>query len=231
MKYKALLWDIDGTILNFKAAEAVAIRTGFKRFNLGECTDEMIKVYSDINVKWWAKLECGECTKPETLIGRFHEFFELYNLDSTKAEEFNRNYQVDLGDTIEFCDDAPNIIKSIVLPQFGVTNGTKVAQSKKIKTSGLDNLLEAIFISDEIGYEKPYKEYFDVVLSYIDSKYGYIPRNEIAIIGDSLTSDIQGGNNMGFATIWYNAEHKENKGNLRVDYEIDNLKDLLEIIK
>lgn len=231
MKYKILFWDIDGTILNFKAAESVAIKTGFKRLGLGECTDEMIEVYSQINIKWWKKLERKECNKSEILIGRFKEFFSLYKLDVTKAEEFNSNYQIDLGDTIVFYDDAYNILKKINIPQFGVTNGTKIAQIKKIKASHIDNILEKVFISDEIGHEKPTTEFFDVVFKYIEAKYGFIDRNEIAIIGDSLTSDIQGGNNVGIATIWYNKDHKINNTNLRIDHEIDNLMDLLELIK
>ncbi|MCQ2741999.1 MAG: YjjG family noncanonical pyrimidine nucleotidase [Bacilli bacterium] len=230
MSYKIILWDIDGTILNFKAAEAVAIKTGFKRLGLGECSDEMIKDYSSINVKWWASLERGEHTKPEILVGRFEEFFAKYGLDTSKAFEFNKNYQTDLGDMIVFNDEAYDVIKSIKVPQYGATNGTKIAQKKKIKGSGLDRLLEAVFISDEIGYEKPSIEYFDYVFSYIKDKHGSIDKKDIVIVGDSLTSDIQGGNNAGIATVWYNKEHKENKTDLRIDFEIDDLHQLLKIL-
>ena len=74
--YKYLLWDIDGTVLDFLASEAYAIRYLFEKYNLGECNDEMIKMYSEINVKYWQMLEKGELTKPEILVGRFQEFFE-----------------------------------------------------------------------------------------------------------------------------------------------------------
>ena len=231
MKYKAILWDIDGTILNFKEAEAVAIRTGFKRMNLGECTDEMISFYSKINEEWWRKLEAKICTKPEVLVGRFKEFFSHYGIDVTKAEEFNSHYQIDLGDTIVFNDDAFNIVKSINMPQYGVTNGTKIAQTKKLNASGLVKLFEKVFISEDIGHEKPTKEFFVPVFDELKSKLGEFKKEEIVIIGDSLTSDLQGANNVGIAGIWYNKEHKMNNLNLRIDYEIDDLHQLLEILK
>ncbi|MCQ2772094.1 MAG: YjjG family noncanonical pyrimidine nucleotidase [Bacilli bacterium] len=231
MSYKVILWDIDGTILDFKAAEKVAIRVGFARLGLGVITDMMIEDYSRINAKWWKYLEKGEYTKPEILVGRFKEFFSKYGIDESKAEEFNKNYQIDLGDTIAFFDDAPNIIKAIKIPQYGATNGTKIAQSKKIKEAGLDKLLEAVFISDEVGYEKPTIEYFNHVFKAIEDKYGPINRSDIVIIGDSLTSDIQGGNNAGIATIWYNKEHQVNTTNLRIDYEIDDLHQLFDILE
>ena len=68
--YKYLLWDIDGTVLNFLASEAYAIRTLFKKYNLGKCSDEMLKLYSAINAKYWQMLERNVLTKPEILIGR-----------------------------------------------------------------------------------------------------------------------------------------------------------------
>ena len=140
--YKYLLWDIDGTVLDFLASEAYAIKTLFKKYNLGECTDEMLKAYSGINQKYWQKLERGEMTKPEILVGRFNEFFELIGADTSVAEDFNRDYQVTLGDYIEYIDGAEEMLfaqkgKYIIA---AVTNGTKVAQEKKLRLSGLDKL-------------------------------------------------------------------------------------------
>ena len=71
-----ILWDVDATLLDFLAAEKAAIKKLFQEFDLGECTDEMIRRYSKINRSYWEQLECGELTKPEVLVGRFREFFE-----------------------------------------------------------------------------------------------------------------------------------------------------------
>ena len=94
---KVILWDIDGTLLDFKKAEYAAIKKCFEIFRLGECTDEMIAGYSLINRKYWEKLERGEITKQEVLVNRFTDFFEKENIKTDYAEEFNIEYQKWLG--------------------------------------------------------------------------------------------------------------------------------------
>ncbi len=227
--YKYLLWDIDGTVLNFLASEAYAIRFLFKKYNIGECSDEMIKLYSKINVKYWQMLERGELTKPEILIGRFREFFELIGADVNIAEDFNREYQITLGDHIEFIDNA----EEMLLAQKGkytlaaVTNGTKVAQEKKLHLSGLDRVFDAIFISENVGAEKPNKEYFDCVFKEL----AVTDKKEVLLIGDSLTSDMQGGFLAGIDTCWFNPLHKDNTLDIPVTYEIDNLGKIADIVR
>lgn len=226
--YKYLLWDIDGTVLDFLASEAYAIRTLFKKYNLGECSDKMLKMYSQINSKYWQMLERGELTKQEILIGRFREFFNIIGVDITIAESFNRDYQITLGDHIEFVGKAEDIL----LSQKGkytlvaVTNGTKIAQEKKLHLSGLDKVFDAIFISENVGAEKPSKEYFD----YVFKKLGITDKKEVLIIGDSLTSDMKGGFNAGIDTCWFNPAHKANTLGITISYEIDNLKKIADII-
>lgn len=226
--YKYLLWDIDGTVLNFLASEAYAIRALFKKYNLGECSDEMIKMYSEINLKYWQMLEKGELTKQEILVGRFREFFKIIGVDINIVEEFNREYQITLGDHIEFVENA----KDILLSQKGkytlvaVTNGTKIAQEKKLRLSGLCDIFDAIFISENIGAEKPSKEFFD----YVFEKLGITDKSEVIIIGDSLTSDMKGGYLAGIDTCWFNAEHNSNTLDFSVTYEIDRLDKITNII-
>ena len=106
---KVLLWDVDGTLLDFHAAEREAIRNLFRRFELGECTDEMLRKYSKINKSYWERLERGEITKPQVLIGRFEEFFASEGLNVELAAEFNQAYQLSLGDTIVYRDDSYEI--------------------------------------------------------------------------------------------------------------------------
>ena len=227
--YKYILWDVDGTVLDFLASEAYAIRFLFKKYNIGECSDEMLAVYSEINRKYWKKLESGELTKPEILIGRFREFFCIIGVDLEFAEDFNHDYQFTLGDYIEFVDGAEEILKSqkgkYVL--VAVTNGTKVAQDKKLRLSGLDKVFDEIFISENVGYEKPNKEFFD----YVFHNLGVKDKNEVLIIGDSLTSDIKGGYQAGIDTCWFNPLHSPNTLNIPVTYEIDNLRKVAEIVK
>lgn len=225
---KVILWDIDGTLLNFLEAERAAIRTCFDIFGLGECTDEMIRRYSVINRKYWERLERGEITKPEVLVGRFREFFETEGIQTDCAVAFNEEYQVRLGDTICFCDDGYELVKSLKgqVKQYAVTNGTKIAQDKKLERSGLIHLFDGIFISEVVGVEKPGAAFFE----YVWEQIGTYEKSEILIVGDSLTSDMQGGNNAGILCCWYNPGHAINDKGVRVDYEIENLQEVVQLL-
>ena len=225
---KTILWDIDGTLLDFHAAEREAIKTLFQRFDLGECTDEMICRYSKINRSYWERLERGEVAKPQVLVGRFEDFFASEGIDISIAPEFNKAYQLSLGDTIVFCDDSYNIVKSLKgkVRQYAVSNGTVVAQTKKLRLSGLRELFDGVYLSEDLGVEKPNVQFFEKVFADI----GPINKDEVIIVGDSLTSDIRGGNNAGILTCWYNPLNAMRNGDYKIDYEIADIHEIYAIL-
>ena len=227
-KYKYLLWDVDGTILNFELAERAAIRSLFDRFKLGDCSDEMLMYYSQINKRYWQLMESGKIKKDKMLVERFVEFFSYKGINADIAAEFNKEYQIALCDTIVFNDDAIDIIKhqkktcKIII----VTNGTEVVQEKKLERSGLNDIVDNVFISELVGFEKPNIKFFEKVILEVGIK----DLKEALIIGDSLTSDIQGGHNIGIDTCWYNPKNEENTTLLSPTYTIRNLHELENII-
>ena len=225
-KYSVILWDIDGTILNFLAAEKAAIQRGFQEFNIGECTDEMLADYSQINKKYWEMLERKEASKQEILYGRFYEFFDKYGIDKSIADDFQPWYQLALGDTIVFENGALSLLKELKgkVKQYAVTNGTKVAQTKKLSKSGLDKIFDDVFISEDIGVEKPSVDFF--VKVFQKTELTETEKKKILIVGDSLTSDIKGGNNIGIDTCWYNPKGANKPNDIIVNYEIKELSDL-----
>ena len=227
-RFDILLWDVDGTLLDSIAAEKAAVQTLFREFGLGECTDEMVERYSRINKEYWERLERGELSKPEILVRRFADFFASEGLDASKAPEFNEQYQVRLGDTVVFCDDSYELLSSLRgrVKQYAVSNGTVVAQTRKLRRSGFDRLLDGVFLSEELGYEKPATEFFDRVFAAI----GEPDRERVLIVGDSLTSDITGGNRAGIRTCWYNPKGGPNLTAAHADYEIRDLHGILDII-
>lgn len=227
-RFDILLWDVDGTLLDFIAAEKAAVQTLFREFGLGECTDEMVERYSRINKEYWERLERGELSKPEILVRRFADFFASEGLDASKAPEFNEQYQVRLADTVVFCDDSYELLSSLRgrVKQYAVSNGTVVAQTRKLRRSGFDRLLDGVFLSEELGYEKPATEFFDRVFAAI----GEPDRERVLIVGDSLTSDITGGNRAGIRTCWYNPKGEPNLTAAHADYEIRDLHGILDII-
>ena len=227
-RFDTILWDVDGTLLDFAAAEEAAIRSLFADFGLGVCTDAMLARYSEINRNYWRALERGEMTKPEILTRRFEDFFVAEGLSGPSPAEFNAAYQTRLGDTIVYCDGSDKLVASLrgKVRQYAVSNGTVAAQTRKLARSGFDSLMDGIFLSERIGYEKPAKEFFDAVFREI----GEERRAGSIIVGDSLTSDIAGANRAGIKSCWYNPRGAENGTNAKPDFEIKDLREILEIL-
>lgn len=225
--YKAILWDIDGTLLNFLKSENAAIKECFRKCGIGECTDEMIGVYSRINEGYWRMLERGEIEKSVLFLRRFEDFFGKYGV-KCDAEVFNRLYQQTLGEHVFFNDDSYELVKALRargVKQYAVTNGSFTAQDRKLRKSGLDKLLDGIFISDVVGAEKPSVGFFDRVFADIPEG-----REEAIIVGDSLTSDIRGGNNAGIACCWYNPDGIPAPEGFRIDHIVTDLRQVAELV-
>ena len=219
-----VLWDVDGTLLDFNAAERAAIKALFSEFGLGACSDAMLARYSEINAGYWRRLERNELTKAEVLTGRFEQFFREYGLDTRIVQAFNARYQVALGDTIVYRDDSLKLVEALRgrVKQYVVSNGTVVAQTKKLERSKLGALMDGIFLSEELGVEKPNRGFFDKVFSAIRPD----DLSQVMIVGDSLTSDIRGGMNAGIGTCWYNPGGEPIPEGYRVDCVIADLNEL-----
>ncbi len=228
---KYLLWDIDNTLLSFDLAERASMTKGFQLFDIDIRDKNALDVYKDINDKHWKMLEKGEKTREEILTGRFEEFFDLYDIDynDSLVNNFNLFYQEELGKQVFFNDYAKEVLQKLGknYKQYAVTNGSKVAQTGKLRNSGLDKIFDGVFISEDLGYDKPSKEFFDIVFESIGSKN----KDEYILIGDSLTSDMLGANNAGIKNIWYNPKDFDNKASVKVDYTINNLKEVIEILE
>ena len=223
-----VLWDVDGTLLDFDVAERASLRTLFAEFGLGPCTEQMLARYSVINVSFWQRLERGEMTKPEILTGRFEQLFGEFGIDTELAPAFNARYQLTLGDTIVFRDDSLNLVKALKgkVKQYVVSNGTVAAQTKKLDRSGLGVLMDGIFLSEKLDIEKPNLGFFEKVFSVICPD----ELRSVLIVGDSLTSDIRGGMNAGIKTCWYNPGKKLLPDDYHADYMISDLRELSKLL-
>ena len=228
MTIRAILWDVDGTLLDFSAAEKAAIRKLFGEFGLGECTDEMVARYSAINDAYWKRLERSEITKAEVLVGRYRDFFSEIGVDPSLAETFNARYQIALGDTVAYRDDSLEIVKALHgrVKQYVVSNGTVIAQTKKLERSHLGEWMDGIFLSEQLGAEKPSPRFFEQVFAALPD----IPKEDMLIVGDSLTSDMQGGLNAGVPTCWYNPQSLPRPADMAIAFEIQNLQQIYELL-
>lgn len=227
-KIKAVLWDLDSTLLDFEIPERIAIQKCFKELNLGTCPEELLKGYHDINIKWWNLLEKGLKSKAQILVGRFTETLKTFGYDSTLDKQFAALYESHLGEVVFPIKNAIETVTYLKGKVFQgiVTNGVAKVQHMKLATSKIDKLVDKIYISDIIGYEKPSKKFFDAVLADLPM----YDKDQIMIVGDSLSSDMKGGNNADIVCCWFNPKHLEKDRSLKIDYQIEDIKQVIDIV-
>ncbi len=225
--YTTILWDLDDTLLDFPYSQRFALKKCFQSIGIG-ITEEHITRYSQINNDYWKRLELGEVTKKELLTGRFTMLFNEYGIRGVDVEAFRREYEEALGSVFLFRDDGLAVVRSLQgrLRQYVITNGVSSVARNKLKISGLIDVMDGFFISEEVGCPKPGMEFFEHCLAEIPEK----DKSRILIVGDSLTSDIKGGVQMGIPTCWYRPEGQTNDTPWKPDHEIDDLRRLCEIV-
>lgn len=227
-KYKNILFDLDNTLLDFNMAERIALIRTLEKMGAGH-DESVVKRYSELNKQQWQLLELGKLTRSEVKIRRFKLLFEELLAD-LKAEEAAKIYENNLAIGHYFMKDAIALLETIrrsgSYRMYLVTNGTKRVQESRIASAGIGKYFDGIFISEEMGANKPSKEYFDKCFKQI----GDINIEETVIIGDSISSDILGGINAGISTIWFNPYHEENSSTIKPDIEIDRLCRVAEIL-
>lgn len=226
MNYNLVIFDLDNTLLDFDKMELGSLSQSLEKHNI-EATDNLINSYISINKDLWAGLESGTHSKAEILELRFEMLFEKYNLVGNPSL-LNKDYLAGMSDHIHLIDHAEEILNHCLdkVKLVIVTNGVKSAQDTKMDKSGLNKYFSEVIISDVAGYHKPNVKIFD----YLENKIGKIDKDKTMIIGDSLTSDIQGGINYGIDTCWFNPKSDENTLGNQINYEIRSLNELYDIL-
>lgn len=226
MRYTHILLDADDTLFDFHEAERQAISRLIELIG-ADVTDENIRLYSAINDDWWRRFEKKEVTMPELSAGRFTDFTAALGLSGFDGAELSSSYRRFLGECSVMLDGAYDVLRilSARYKLFIITNGFADVQHSRLARSGIEAFLSGVFISEEIGFSKPSREYFDYVLAHIDTD----DKSSILVVGDSLRSDILGGISYGLDTCWLNRRGID-CGDLRPTYTIASIAQLLDIL-
>ena len=216
-----LFLDLDDTILDFHKAERIAISKTIGDFGV-DPTEEILTLYHEINKWHWEQLELGTLTRAEVLVNRFGVLFERLGktVDATKCA---RTYEKNLSIGHYFLPGAEEAVDALSKKYrlFLASNGTSSVQKGRMTSANLYRFFETVFVSQEIGQNKPSKAYFDACFATIPG----FDKEKAMIVGDSLSSDIKGGINAGIKTVWVNPGHKD-CGDIKPDYEIEALSQL-----
>lgn len=226
-RYPYLLFDADNTLFSFDKANEWSFRAVCDHAGIS-FSPERFERFARCNDEAWARFDRGELTKDETLREQFSAFSAGEGL-VLDAESCIRVRLDALGRSTFLMPHALEVVRTLREEHriFLITNAVESVQRGRLGRSELAPLIEEAFISEAAGAAKPSTAYFDYVFAHIPG----ITRENCLVIGDSLTSDIRGANNYGLACCWYNPKAQECPADLRIDYEIRDLRELYEIVQ
>ena len=222
MTVRNLLFDLDDTLLDFHAAERAAIQKTLRFFGVTP-TEALCARYSELNLAQWKLLEQGKLTRAEVKRRRFALLFESEGL-TVDPDEAARFYENRLAVGHVFMPGAEKLLDALygTYRLYIVTNGTARVQKGRMASAHLERYFDGVFISEELGSDKPSAAFFEKCFARIPA----FDKKETVIVGDSLSSDIRGGRDAGIRTVWFNPSHAPQPSEGRADYEIHALDEL-----
>lgn len=224
-KYEFIIFDLDDTIFDFQHTQNISLQKVFEKFNM-PFNDETYRKYKEINVKMWTKLEDGLISKEELLVGRFKEFFNHYGFD-IDANEVEDEYRSHINKGHHMLPNAFDTLKKLKENEYKIfagTNGLSKTQRMRLSDSKLIELFDDIFISDELGFEKPHKNFFKIIFD----KYPNMNKLNTLMVGDTPNSDIKGAYEFGIDSVLI--KHFKDIPNSKATYEIDRIEHILDIL-
>jgi 2-haloacid dehalogenase len=228
MKYEIIIFDADETLFDFKKSERDAFKNTMLEFDIEYDESHHLKIYHGINAAIWKEFEEGRITQEKLKVERFKRLSDSLNMTFDEVQ-FAKSYMKHLANASFLFDDSIDLVKSLNKNYrlTIVTNGLKDVQDNRIRKSVIAKYFEDIVVSEEVAVSKPDPKIFEHTLNNIN----HIDKSKVLIVGDSLTSDVQGGINFGVDTCWYNPHKIENKTGIQPTYEISNLMELEDILE
>lgn len=228
MKYEVIIFDADETLFDFRKSEKEALKNTMVQFDIDYDENYHLKVYKDINTVIWKEFEDGLIIQKELNIERFKRLLNKLDIKFDETE-FAKAYVKHLSCASFLYDDSIDLIESLHKNYriIIITNGLKDVQDNRIRKSIIGKYFEDVVVSEEVEVSKPDPKIFEHALNNIK----HTDKSKVLMVGDSLTSDIQGGINFGIDTCWFNPNNIIKKTAIEPTYEISNLMDLKDILK
>ena len=229
MTYTHLLFDLDHTLLDFDRAEDLALTYLLEEAGVAS---RDLKVYKDhyipMNRSMWEDLNHGLITKPELLRTRFSRLFGHFGqeVDGSHLAGRYQHFLSQQGQELPQAHAFLSNVKDRGHKIYAATNGVSYIQRGRLQASSILPFFDDIFISDEVGAHKPSTDFFEKISDQVND---FHPDSAL-MIGDSLTADIQGGNNAGIDSIWFNPKGLVNETPAIPTYQVKNYQEILTIL-
>jgi len=227
MKYKWLIFDVDDTLLDYQRVSKECLELLFQEISC-PYDPRYFATFKEIDDRLWSRVQTGERTSADVIVQRFAELGQVVNVHLPPhrcSEVYGR-----LLSTVVYPVSNAHALLSHLSANFylvAATNGTAAVQKAKLETSKMGHYFHRVFISSEVGHQKPAREFFDAVHCALDRP----ARNAMLMIGDSLTSDIKGALNYGMDACWFNPGRTRDSSSITPTYEISELPELIPIVE
>jgi 2-haloacid dehalogenase len=228
MKYEIIIFDADDTLFDYSKSELFALENAFQEYSIA-CNSHLHESYKMINQQLWNEYEKGDISLSKLRVERFIRLCNMYSLD-VDASQISTTYIKYLGEGSFIIDGATELCNYLLTNGYRlaiISNGIKEVQLSRIQRSELSQVFEQVIVSEDTGYQKPHSGIFD----YAFSKLKIQDKDRVMIVGDSISSDIQGGINYGIDTCWFNPSGKINKYDIKPHFEIRKLEDLVRVLE
>lgn len=225
--YRWILFDADGTLFDYEAAESAALQATWLERGL-EPRSDLLSLYRNINSALWQSYELGEITSDEIKIERFRRLAEELELTEDPAR-LSSGYLESLGRQTQLLPGAARLLQSLATDRrlALITNGLAQVQRSRLGLSPIGRHFEAIVISEEVGFAKPDGRIFELALAKMDGA----ARGDVLMVGDNLLADISGAQRFGLATCWLNLGGRASSDGIRPTYEVHGLDQLRQLLK
>lgn len=226
MSYNWILFDADGTLFDYDQAEATALQRTFEQMGQG-FEPAYVEAYRRINGQIWLEFEQGRISQERLRTLRFEQLFQAVGVELS-PEAFSPRYLENLAQGTALIDGAEEVVRALHgrVALLLITNGLRDVQRPRFARSALNGYFAGLVISEEVGAAKPSSRIFDVAFEQM----GYPGREEVLMVGDSLTSDMRGGVDYGLDTCWFNPGRRARDPALEIRYEIQDLRQLLDLV-
>lgn len=226
MEIKAVLIDIDNTLLDFNKSALVAMNNAAEAHSI-IFPDGYFDVFLKVNDELWTELQSGSITKADIYKRRWRKIFDELGI-SADSDEFEEDFRKEMRTTAKTVEGAEDLLRylSEKYPVYAASNASKNQQEIRLEKAGFAKYLSGIFVSDDIGFQKPAKEFFYACCQKL---YPVMP-SEIVMIGDSVDADIIGAKNFGLKSIWFNFYGKSYTDYSFTDEYVNSLPDIKNIL-